>query len=166
LTAEQLSAVAEIWKRERRELATFFDGTSMMPAIAPGEKVVVMCGVEPVVGDVILFRFDKQIGVHRVVARSETWLMTWGDANSLPDFPITPDYVIGAIRDARRLPRSWYRSLLLRVLAPPSAPADRVTRRVQLVYRVRSHWRHGPLDFAGAVLHELIRRLTSRLDVA
>src|SRR5580704_8364253 len=60
LTAEQLSAVAEIWKRERRELATFFDGTSMMPAIAPGEKVVVMCGVEPVVGDVILFRFDKQ----------------------------------------------------------------------------------------------------------
>src|ERR1700733_2001594 len=63
LTAEQLDAVAEIWKRERREFATFFDGTSMMPAIAPGEQVVVLCGVEAAVGDVILFRFDNQIGV-------------------------------------------------------------------------------------------------------
>jgi signal peptidase I len=166
LTTEQLDAVAEIWKRERREFVTFFDGTSMMPAIAPGEQVVVMCGVEPAVGDVILFRFDNQIGVHRVVARTETWLMTWGDANALPDFPITPANVIGAIRDAHRLPRSLYRSLVLRVLAPPSAPAARVTRRVQIVYRFRSLWRQGPLAFAGAILRSVIRRLSSRPGAA
>ena len=138
----------------------------MMPAIAPGEQVVVMCGVEPAVGDVILFRFDGQIGVHRVAARTEPWLMTWGDANALPDFPITPACVIGAIRDARRPPRSLYRSLLLRVLAPPSAPAERVTHRVHLVYRVRSLWRQGPLVFAGAVLRAIGRRLSSRQDAA
>jgi hypothetical protein len=166
LTVEQLDAVAEIWKRERREFVTFFDGTSMMPAIAPGEQVVVLCGVEPAVGDVILFRFDNQIGVHRVVARTETWLMTWGDANALPDFPIAPTNVIGAIRDAPRSPGSLYRSLLLRGLAPPSAPADRVTRRVHIVYRVRSLWRQGPLVFAGAVLRAVIRRLSPRPDVA
>jgi hypothetical protein len=166
LTADQLDAVAEIWKRERREFVTFFDGTSMMPAIAPGEQVVVVCGVEPAVGDVILFRFDNQIGVHRVAARTEAWLMTWGDANALPDFPITPAGVIGAIRDAPRPPRSLYRSLLLRVLAPPAAPAERVTHRVHLLHRVRSLWRQGPLVFAGAVLRAVIRRLSSRSDVA
>jgi hypothetical protein len=164
LTAEQLDAVAEIWRRERHEFVTFFVGTSMMPAIAPGDRVGVICGVEQVVGDVILFRFDNQIGVHRVATQSESWLMTWGDANALPDFPITPANVIGAIRDVRRPPRSLYRSLLLRVLAPPSAPADRVTRRVHIVYRFRSLWRQGPLVFAGAVLRAVIRRLSSRPD--
>jgi len=130
----------------------------MMPAIAPGERVVVTCGVDPVVGDVVLFRFDNKIGVHRVAARTETWLVTWGDANALPDYPITPTYVIGTIRNARSAPRSLFRVLLLRFLAPAAAPADRVTRRVRLLYRIRSAWERGFLPSAAKLLRGIVRR--------
>jgi Peptidase S24-like len=162
LTAQELDAVATIWKRERREFVTSFGGTSMMPAIAPGEQVVVACGVDPAVGDVIVFRFDNQVGVHRLVARTETWLMTWGDANPLPDEPITPTHVIGAIRNARAAPVSVRRSLLRRLLASPSAPADIVTRRVRLAHRIRSVWGQGPRVFAATVLRAVIRRLSPK----
>ena len=159
LTAEQLDAVAALWKRERREFVTSFDGTSMMPAIAPGEQVVVVCGVAPAVGDVAVFRFDDRIGVHRVAAKSEGWLMTWGDANPLPDEPILHDQVIGTVRNPRNELPSLRRSLLRRFLAPPSAPLDRVARRVRLVHRIRSVWKEGPLVFAGTVVCAVVRRL-------
>jgi hypothetical protein len=162
MSVEQLDAVSAIWKRERHEFVTSFGGTSMMPAIAPGEQVVVACGVDPAVGDVIVFRFDNQIGVHRVVARTETWLMTWGDANPLPDEPIMSSQVIGAIRNPRVAPRSLHRSLLRRFLASPSAPVDLVTRRVRLVHRIRSVWGQGPLVFSGAVVGAIVRRLSPR----
>jgi len=133
----------------------------MMPAIAPGERVVVTCGVDPVVGDVVLFHFDDKIGVHRVAARAETWLVTWGDANALPDFPIMPAYVIGTVRNARPAPRSLYRVLLLRFLAPAAAPADRITRRVRLLYRIRSAWELGFLASAAKLLRGTRRRPSS-----
>ena len=159
LTAEQLDAVATLWKRERREFVTSFDGTSMMPAIAPGEQVVVVCGSAPAVGDVAVFRFDGQVGVHRVVTRTEGWLMTWGDANPLPDEPILHDQVIGTVRNPRTAQRLLRRSLLQRFLASPSAPLDRVTRRVRLLHHIRSVWKEGPLVFAGAVVRAVARRL-------
>jgi len=131
----------------------------MLPAIAPGEQVLVVCGIEPAIGDVVLFRFEDRIGVHRVATRSDSWLMTWGDANALPDEPILPTCVIGALRNTRPAQRSLYRSLLLRLLAPPSAPAALVTRRVRLAYHLRALWRRGPLVFAGAVFRAVVRRL-------
>jgi hypothetical protein len=162
LSAAELDAVATLWRRERRKFVTSFTGTSMLPAIAPGQQVVVHCGVEPGVGDVAVFRFDNQIGVHRVVARAAPWLLTWGDANPLPDEPILPTQVIGTVRNPSAAPRSLHRSLLRRFLAPPSAPVDRVTRRVRLVYRIRSVWGQGPLVFARAVVCAVVRRLSPK----
>lgn len=162
LTAEQLDAVATLWKRERREFVTSFDGTSMMPAIAPGEQVVVACGVAPVVGDVVVFRFDDGVGVHRVAARAEEWLITWGDANPLPDEPILHDRVIGTVRNPRIAPRSLRRLLLTWFLASPAAPLDRVTRRVRLAHRVQSVWRQGPLAFGRAIVCALARRFSPK----
>ena len=162
LTAEQLDAVATLWKRERREFATSFEGTSMVPAIGPGEQVVVACGVAPVVGDVIVFRFDDRVGVHRVVARTEGWLMTWGDANPLPDEPILHSQVIGTVRNPRITPRSLRRSLLRRFLASPSASLEHVTGRVRLAYRVQSVWRQGPLAFVSAIVCAVVRRLSPK----
>ena len=81
LSADEIDAVGALWKRQGRQFVTSFSGTSMLPAIAPDQLVTVACGVEPVVGDVAVFRYSNQVGVHRVVARSTTWLLTWGDNN-------------------------------------------------------------------------------------
>lgn len=129
----------------------------MLPAIAPGQQVLVDCGVEPMVGDVVVFRLGNQVGVHRVVARNAAWLLTWGDANPLPDEPIEPARVIGTIRAAAPAPRSMRRALLLLCLAPSHAPIDVLARRVRRAYGVRAAWEQGPLVFTRKVLRALVR---------
>jgi hypothetical protein len=159
LSADEIDAVGMLWKRQGRQFVTSFSGASMLPAIAPGQRVTVTCGVEPVVGEVVLFRYRDQVGVHRVVARAPDWLLTWGDNNPLPDDPIAPVLVIGAIRDipARRL--TLRRRLLVWFLASPRQPIDTLTHRVQVVYRARTAWEQGLLPFAGLVLRALLRRM-------
>src|SRR5258708_36994374 len=109
LSAAEIDGVATLWKRERRQFMTSFNGISMLPAIAPGQPVAVTCGIEPMVGDVAVFRYQSQVGVHRVVARTPVWLLTWGDNNPLPDEPIAPDLVIGVIRAVPPAPQSLRR---------------------------------------------------------
>jgi hypothetical protein len=157
LSAAELEVIATLWRRERREFVTSFTGTSMLPAITPGQEVLVECGVEPAVGDVAVFRRDDQIGVHRVVARTETWLLTWGDANSLPDLPIVPNEVIGLIRRVSAAPRSLRRALLLRLFAPQRLPMGRLSRRIRFAYSSRAAWALGPLAFARKVLQVIFR---------
>lgn len=159
LSAAEIDGIASLWKRDNRELVTSFNGTSMLPAIAPGQQVTVMCGIEPAVGDVAVFRYEDQIGVHRVVARSATWLLTWGDANPLPDQPVLPTRIIGVIRDVAKTPNSLRRKLLLQFLGSPHQSVELLTRRIQLVYRARALWKQGPLAFAGALLRAFLRRL-------
>jgi hypothetical protein len=159
LSAAEIDGVATLWKRERREFTTSFSGISMLPAIAPGQPVTVTCGIEPMVGDVAVFRYGGQVGVHRVVARTAAWLLTWGDNNPLPDEPIAPGIVIGVIRDVAPAPQSLRRRLLLRFLGTPRQPIERLTQRVRRVYRVRSVWGQGPLIFAGTSLRALLRRI-------
>ena len=159
LSASEIDGVATLWKRERREFVTSFNGTSMLPAIAPGQQVAVACGIEPMVGDVAVFRYDNQVGVHRVVARTAAWLLTWGDNNPLPDEPISPELVIGVISDVAPGPKSLRRRLLLRFLRSPAQPIERLTQRVRRVYRVRSVWGQGPLVFAGTTWRALLRRI-------
>ena len=159
LSAAEIDGVATLWKRGGREFVTSFNGTSMLPAIAPGQQVTVICGVEPVVGDVAVFRYDDHVGVHRVVARSATWLLTWGDANPLPDEPVPPARIIGLIRDVPPARKSLRRSLLVFFLRSPRQPVELLTRRIRLVYRVRALWKQGPLAFAGALLRAFLRRV-------
>jgi hypothetical protein len=160
LSAAELAAIASLWRRERRELVTSFTGTSMLPAIAPGQQVVIDCGAEPAVGDVAVFRYDNQIGVHRVVARSGSWLLTWGDANALPDEPVEPVQIIGVVRNVPAALHSSRRGLLVRLLAPRSAPADRVRYRVRLVQRAHSAWGEGPGVLAVMAVRAIFRRLS------
>jgi Peptidase S24-like len=162
LSAVELAAIASLWRRERRKFVTSFVGTSMLPAIAPGQQVFVDCGAEPAVGEVVLISFDNQIGVHRIVARVASWLLTWGDANALPDEPIELAQVIGVVRNVPTAPRSSQRALLLRFIAPPAASVERVRYRVHLVHRIRSTWRQGPLVFIGTAVRAVARRLSNR----
>jgi hypothetical protein len=160
LSAEEIDAVALLWKRQGREFVTSFNGTSMLPSIAPGQPVAVTCGVEPMVGDVAVFRYSDQVGVHRVVARTATWFLTWGDNNPLPDEPVTPVRIIGAIRGVPAAPKSLRRSMLLWFLGSPRQPIEVLTHRVRLVYRARTVWKQGPLVFARTLLRALIRRIS------
>jgi hypothetical protein len=159
LSADEIDGVASLWKRGGREFVTSFNGTSMLPAIAPGQQVTVICGVEPVVGDVAVFRYDDHVGVHRVVARSATWLLTWGDANPLPDEPVPPARIIGVIRDVPQARKSLRRSLLVLFLGSPRQPVELLTRRVQLVYRARTVWKQGPQVFGSTLWRAFLRRI-------
>lgn len=132
----------------------------MLPAIAPGQPVSVNCGIEPAVGDIAVFRYSDQVGVHRVAARTAYWILTWGDNNPLPDEPIAPVGVIGVIRDVPAAAQTLRRRLLLRFLGSPRQPIDVLTHRVRLVYRARTAWGQGPLVFAGLLLRVLLRRVT------
>ena len=160
LSATELDGVAELWRRERREFVTSFGGTSMLPAIRPGQHVTVSCGVEPGLGDVAVFRYENQIGVHRVVARTANWLVTWGDANPLPDEPIPPARVIGVIRDVAGAQHSPRRVLLLWLLTWPQRSQEVLTQRIRRAYRIRAVWGEGVLAFANAALKALLRRLS------
>src|SRR5437899_1055344 len=134
----------------------------MLPAIASGQRVIIDCGIEPLIGAVAVYRFDNQLGVHRVVARAESWLLTWGDANPLPDEPIELAQVIGVVRNMPAASRSLQRALLLRFVAPRTAPIERVRYRVRLVHRIRSTWGQGPLMFIGTAVRAVARRLSNR----
>jgi hypothetical protein len=158
LTAAELKAVATLWRRERRELVTSFTGTSMLPAISPGQRVVVECGVEPEIDEVVVVRFNNQLGVHRIAARGSDWVLTWGDANRWPDPPIEAACVVGTIRNVPASPRSAHRALLLWFLLTPTASFERVRRRVQFLHGARTAWAQGPLVFVGKSLRAVFCR--------
>ncbi len=54
LTPGGLVAVASLWQKSNREFVAAFGGSSMLPAIAPGQNVKVRCGEEAAIGDVIV----------------------------------------------------------------------------------------------------------------
>ena len=103
LTPQQLAAVAGIWTRSGKQLETSFGGTSMLPAIRPGQRVVIDCRHDvsdrgAKVGDVIAFLSGGQVIVHRVAGIRRGWILPRGDANLLPDEPIEGlDAIIGRI---------------------------------------------------------------------
>ena len=159
-SAAELGAVATLWKREQREFETSFGGNSMLPTIRPGQRVVVQCGRDPVVGEVVVFRRDDRVMVHRLTARSGTWLLTWGDANWLPDEPVDSADLIGVVRGVANGPKSLLRVILPRTFATWLCPVDRLTSRIRLAYRVESLWQQGILVFTRTAFRALRRRLS------
>ena len=92
---EVTAAAASMWRAQRREIVASFGGTSMLPAIAPGEALRIVCGAEAAVDDVVLFFRSGRPIVHRVVAITSGGLWTRGDANVLPDGLVAFESVIG-----------------------------------------------------------------------
>lgn len=159
LPVEELEAVFGVWQRERRRLATRFSGASMMPTIAPGQEVFLQCGVDPQVGNVIVCLVDGRLLVHRLSARSKDWLMTWGDANQLPDPPIDGACCLGAIDGAPAAPRSRRRAALMSMLVlPRTISLEDLARRVRFLYRLRHAWTRGPAYFVGKVTKTVLMR--------
>ncbi|HXG59138.1 MAG TPA: S26 family signal peptidase [Thermoanaerobaculia bacterium] len=120
LDGVRLRAVADLWRREKREVDVAFGGVSMLPTIAPGQRLRLRCDTGSLqVGDVIAFLRHDRLFVHRIVAivRGGEWLLTRGDAHPVPDPPLRRDSVIG------------------RILAEPVSPHPRPTRAAAAIAR-------------------------------
>jgi hypothetical protein len=103
-SAEVLRGIGRIWKERQRVLLASFGGASMEPTILAGEEVQLVCGEECAIGDVIAFIYLDQVAVHRVMATGRGgWLLTCGDAQTVPDIPVTdPAAIIGRVVSVRR----------------------------------------------------------------
>lgn len=101
LTREQIESVAALWKRTGREFLTAFEGTSMMPTVLPGQRVLVRCTDELKVGDIAVFVREPNVALHRLIAISRvpgTWWLFRGDNCGTCDIPITSrDAIIGKV---------------------------------------------------------------------
>jgi len=112
LSAAVLRGVAVLWKKTNREVTVRFGGNSMRPTIAPGEEVLLRCTDDVRAGDVIVYIYLDQVVVHRLIARGKRWLLTRGDAHTLPDPPIEdPSAVVGKIVNVPPPPQSMLRSI-------------------------------------------------------
>ena len=96
----------------------------MLPTIRPGVEVVLDCGRDWQVGDIVAFVDSGHLAVHRIMAASadRQWLLTRGDHRIVPDRPFqAKNAVIGVITRIRRN-EDW--------IAPPPAPESCLSRRV------------------------------------
>ncbi len=130
---EMASGLAEEIIRKFGELRLRVFGTSMAPAILPGDLIVVRrAGLAEIsAGDVVLFGRDGRFFVHRTVRRmiassaekaGETRLVTRGDRLQHEDPPVSSSELLGRVvslsRDGRQLPLDTLgpNSLLARLL--------------------------------------------------
>jgi hypothetical protein len=145
-TENEILAVASIWRATRREVITSFKGTSMLPTIAPGVEVVLDCGREWQVGDIIAFQDSGHLGVHRIMAASpdRRWVLTRGDRRIAPDDPFEAgDAVIGVITRVRAgeawvdpspAQKSWLRDCVLSIaIRAFSVSPDACKRRLRVL---------------------------------
>ena len=105
LSAERLGSVALLWRSTGRELVTSFQGVSMLPTIAPGQRVVLRCDADVRPGDIVAVLRGPDLLVHRLVAISPSrrWWLFKGDANRFCDLPVTsPGAILGRIERIER----------------------------------------------------------------
>jgi hypothetical protein len=88
LSAAELVAVADLWKRTGRTLEARFTGDSMEPAIVSGARLRLLCGTETAPGDVAAFVHDGHVLVHRVLDVRAPFVLARGDALAVPDAPL------------------------------------------------------------------------------
>jgi hypothetical protein len=86
-------------------------GSSMLPAICPGDEVEIQsCNSgECEIGDVVAFSRGGRLFVHRVIGRDSGGnLLTQGDAILAPDAPVCADEYLGRVagleRDGQAVP--------------------------------------------------------------
>jgi len=82
-----------------RELRLRVVGSSMLPAIWPGDILSILpCGIaEAGPGDIVLFTRHGRLFAHRVVSQSGAYLVTRGDGVPDPDPPVRPGELIGRV---------------------------------------------------------------------
>jgi len=80
-------------------------GSSMLPAICPGDEIRVQSSscTSAETGNVVAFSRDGRLFVHRVIGHDSGGnLVTQGDALSYQDSPVTPDEFLGKVTQIKR----------------------------------------------------------------
>lgn len=88
--------------RTAGELRLCVTGTSMLPAIWPGDVVRIEAAATAEPGEVLLFRRNERLFLHRVVSRDGRKLITQGDTHKVPDPAVQPHEVLGKAIDIER----------------------------------------------------------------
>jgi len=85
--------------RSAGELRLRVTGSSMLPAIRPGDELLIRrCAIVTAgVGEVILFARDGRLFVHRVIAQSGETLLVRGDAVTAPDPSVSASEFLGKV---------------------------------------------------------------------
>jgi hypothetical protein len=157
LERDRLSAVAAIWKSQRRQLAARFGGTSMLPTIEPGVEVLIDCGREPKIGDVVLAVAPIGLIVHRLIIISSGFAVMRGDGTVVPDPAVPLDAIFGVVLEKRdddqRMPLAAApRSLMRTVFGALARVSLRFGYRFNhQVSRILWLGRSGALAFTGRV---------------
>jgi signal peptidase I len=121
--------------RQRGRLRLRVSGTSMLPAVLPGDVVFVRrCAAGAAqCGELVLFQRGPRFYVHRVVAHDGGGLVTRGDANPQPDSPVLPSEFLGKVVRQLRAGAAY---------TPPLQPRG-VARAAAALFRRSSraaHW--------------------------
>ncbi|HEY1272272.1 MAG TPA: S24/S26 family peptidase [Terriglobales bacterium] len=125
-------------------------GTSMVPAIWPGDVLTLEPGAEGAdVGDIVLFLQNGRFFIHRIAEKNSGTWRTRGDAVSQPDPPITPADVLARVsmieREGGRLLPCRQRPVRHRVMAWFLCYSDRLRNAALRL----NGWRRGPGSMTG-----------------
>jgi len=113
-------------------------GWSMFPAVLPGDTLVIhSADRDPVSqGEIVLFRRDRRLFVHRVVSKGEPGALqfvTQGDSMPAPDLPVPESDLLGKVsfimRNGKRIKPE-------RTLRVPERMAAGLFRRSEFAARV------------------------------
>ena len=102
LEEAKCSLAAEVLSRQGNFTMKAF-GTSMLPALWPGDLVVIQsCRFEDAQpGDIVLYSRAGRFFLHRVISKDSIGgneqLITRGDSMPAPDPPVRPDKVLGTV---------------------------------------------------------------------
>jgi signal peptidase I len=110
--SERLPALCDLWKAGAHEVWITLEGGSMQPTLPPGSRLRIRCGqTRPQLGDVVAFCRNGELVIHRLIgtesagAAEPTAYLFRGDANPVPDPPVTAEQLVGVVVETR-LP-SW-----------------------------------------------------------
>ena len=104
LTHTVLKEIGFTLLAEGKTIKVKADGFSMYPAIKPGSIIYIQpagMGIEPVPGDIIAWKRDSGLVVHRLVRilekENKTFFITRGDSSASEDQPVIKDQIAGKV---------------------------------------------------------------------
>ena len=104
LTHTVLKEIGFTLLAEGKTIKVKADGFSMYPAIKPGSIIYIQPasnGIEPVPGDIIAWKRDSGLVVHRLVRilekENKTFFITRGDSSASEDQPVIKDQIAGKV---------------------------------------------------------------------
>lgn len=111
-TKDAVAKAHELAGAQHGGVGRIADTGSMEPTLTHRDMVIFVPGVEPKIGDIVVFRLFGAVVCHRVIERSDNgWLVTQGDHNKAHDPSIATGQVLGVVVAAVDGPTGEVRAL-------------------------------------------------------